>query len=195
MHNIVPNYIDDLHRSFNQTKVTDLEGNKLNLSDALIKSAEMIMKANSLGKKMIFIGNGGSAAIASHKALDYWFTGKIRGIAFSDHVNLTCVSNDFGYQNVFVKQIEMFADKGDILFAISSSGNSENIILAVEQARNRGCRILTFSGFKETNKLRGLGDLNFYTPVSHFNKVESIHLLLCDCILEIILEYEKSKKK
>ncbi|HDQ23154.1 MAG TPA: SIS domain-containing protein [Candidatus Uhrbacteria bacterium] len=195
MKNIVSNYINDLRRFFNQTKVTDSKGNKLNLSDALIKSAEMVMKANSLGKKIIFIGNGGSAAVASHKALDYWFTGKIRGMAFSDHVNLTCVSNDFGYKNIFVKQIEMFADNGDILFAISSSGNSENIILAVEEARNCGCQVLTFSGFKESNRLIGLGDLNFYTPVSHFNKVESIHLLLCDCILEIILEYDKSKKK
>lgn len=189
MHHIVPNYIEDLHRFFNQTKVTDIERKKLNLTDALIKAAEKVMEANSLGKKMIFIGNGGSAAVASHKALDYWFTGKIRGIAFSDCVNLTCVSNDFGYQNVFVKQIEMFADKGDILFAISSSGNSENIVSAVEAARHRGCQIFTFSGFKETNRLRGLGDLNFYSPCQHFNKVESLHLLLCDCILEIIVEY------
>ncbi|MFA5392125.1 MAG: SIS domain-containing protein [Candidatus Paceibacterota bacterium] len=195
MKDIVSNYINDLNHLFVQTKVTDFKGNKIDLNDALIKSANMAIKANSLGNKMIFIGNGGSAATASHKALDYWFTGKIRGIAFSDHANLTCVSNDFGYQNVFVKQIEMFADKGDILFAISSSGNSENIILAIKEARKCGCKVFTFSGFKEANRIIGLGDLNFYTPVSHFNKVESIHLLLCDCILEIILEYDKSKKK
>lgn len=194
MKNIVSNYIDDLNHFFIQTKVTDLKANKVNLNDALIKAAKMVMKANSLGNKMIFIGNGGSAATASHKALDYWFTGKIRGIAFSDHANLTCVSNDFGYKNIFAKQIEMFADKNDILFAISSSGNSENIILAVEEARNCGCKVFTFSGFKETNSLINLGDLNFYTPVSHFNKVESIHLLLCDCILELILEHNKIRR-
>ncbi|MDO8663812.1 MAG: HAD-IIIA family hydrolase [Candidatus Wildermuthbacteria bacterium] len=189
MRQIVSSYIDDLHRIFNQTKATDLEGKELDLADALVKAAEMAIKASSLGKKIILIGNGGSAAVASHKALDYWFTGKIRGISFSDHVNLTCVTNDFGYQNVFVKQIEMFADRGDILFAISSSGNSENIVLAAEAARQRGCQVFTFTGFKEANRLRGLGDLNFYTPVQHFNKVESSHLLLCDCILEIIVEY------
>jgi len=191
MSDVVLNYINDLYKSFNQTKVTDIKGKELNLVDALTKSAEKIVKANSLGGKAIFIGNGGSAAVASHKALDYWFTGKIRGISFSDYVNLTCVSNDFGYQNIFVKQIEMFANKDDILFAISSSGNSENIILAVEAARNRGCQVFTFSGFEETNRLRKLGDLNFYTSCLHFNKVESIHLLLCDCILEIILEHKK----
>lgn len=188
MKNIISSYINDLHSLFNQTKVTNLDEKEIDFKDALIKAAEMIMKANSRGNKLIFIGNGGSAAVASHKALDYWFTGKIRGISFSDHANLTCVSNDFGYQNVFAKQIEMFADKGDILFAISSSGNSENIVLAVEAARHRGCLIFTFTGFKETNRLRGLGDLNFYIPVQHFNKVESLHLLICDCILEIITE-------
>lgn len=189
MRQIVSNYIEDLYKIFNQTKVTDAKGEELNFADSLIKAAEMVMNANSLGKKMIFIGNGGSAAVASHKALDYWFTGKIRGINFSDYANLTCISNDFGYQNVFSKQIEMFADRGDILFAISSSGNSENIISAVEAARHRGCLVFTFSGFKGTNRLRSLGDLNFYTPVQHFNKVESLHLLLCDCILEIIVEH------
>lgn len=194
MKNIVSNYIDDLNHFFIQTKATDFERNKIKLNDALIEAAKMVIRANSFGKKMIFIGNGGSAATASHKALDYWFTGKIRGISFSDHANLTCISNDFGYKNIFAKQIEMFADKGDILFAISSSGNSENIVLAIEEARNYGCKVFTFSGFKETNRLIGLGDLNFYTPVSHFNKVESIHLLLCDCILEIILEYNKIRK-
>lgn len=194
MHNIVKNYIDDLYYNFINTKATNLKGKEIEFNNALIKSAEIITKANAGGKKVIFIGNGGSAATASHKALDYWFTGKVRGIAFSDHANLTAVSNDFGYQNVFVNQIERFADKGDILLAISSSGNSGNIILAVRKARDLGCKVLTFSGFKRTNHLRKLGDFNFYTPSSHYNQVESIDLLLCDCILEIILDYDKKKR-
>jgi D-sedoheptulose 7-phosphate isomerase len=194
MYNIVKNYIDDLYYNFINTKATNLKGKEIEFNNALIKSAEIITKANASGKKVIFIGNGGSAATASHKALDYWFTGKVKGVAFSDHANLTAVSNDFGYQNVFVNQIERFANKGDILFAISSSGNSENIILAVRKARNLGCKVLTFSGFKRTNHLRKLGDLNFYTSSSHYNQIESIDLLLCDCILEIILGYDKKKK-
>ncbi len=193
MRDIILNYIDDIHNFFKQTRATSIKGKGLTLTDGLMESAEMVMSANSLGRKVIFIGNGGSAAVASHKALDFWFTGKIRGISFSDHVNLTCVSNDFGYQNIFTKQIEMFADNNDVLFAISSSGSSENIILAVEAARQRGCKCITFSGFKETNRLRKLGDLNFYTPVAHFNKVESTHLLLCDCILEIITASKNQK--
>lgn len=192
MENLINNYIDDLCNFFKQTKITDLDRNEMSLADALKKAADIVIGANASGRKVMFIGNGGSAAVASHKALDYWFTGKIRGLSFSDHANLTAVSNDFGYQNVFVKQIEMFADQGDVLMAISSSGNSENIILAVEAARHRGCVIFTFSGFKETNRLRNLGDLNFYIPVHHYNKVESLHLLLCDCILEIITHQKRN---
>jgi D-sedoheptulose 7-phosphate isomerase len=192
MDNIVSNYINDLHKFFEKTQTTNIEGRNFVLPEALKIAAEMAMKANSMGKKIIFIGNGGSAAVASHKALDYWFTAKVRGMSFSDHANLTCVSNDFGYENVFVKQIEMFADKGDILFAISSSGNSENILKAVKTAKKKGCSVFTFSGFKEDNRLRFLGDMNFYIPVQHYNKVESLHLLLCDCILEIIVEHQKT---
>lgn len=181
------NYIDDLNYLFKNTQITGKDGGRIVLGEGFAMAVEIIMKANAIGNKVIFIGNGGSAAVASHKALDYWFQGKIRGLAFSDHANLTCVSNDFGYQNVFVKQIEMFADKGDVLAAISSSGNSENIVLSVEAARHRGLKVLTFTGFKENNRLRPLGDLNFYVPSSHYNKVESLHLLLCDCILEAIV--------
>lgn len=195
MCDIASNYINDLHRNLLNTLVTDLRGKEISLNKGLNKSAEIVVKANKKGKKVMFIGNGGSAAVASHKALDYWFTGKIRGVVFSDPQNLTAVSNDFGYQNVYAKQIERFANKGDVLFAISSSGNSENIIMAAMKAKEMDCKVLTFSGFEGTNRLRTLGDLNFYTPVSHFNQVESIDLLLCDCILEIILEYEKRKKK
>ncbi len=195
MNNIVTNYIDNLYHNFISTIVTDLKERNCSLDNGLNKAATMINQANASGKKVMFIGNGGSSTVASHKALDFWFTGKIRGLSFSDYANLTAISNDLGYQNVFSNQIERFADKGDILFAISSSGNSENIILAVKKARNIGCKVLTFSGFQNTNRLRKLGDLNFYTPSIHYNQVESIDLLLCDCILEIILEHDKKKKK
>jgi len=192
MKEFISNYIVGLHDAFYQTEATDSEARQVGLVEALMQSAQL---ANSQKGKLIFIGNGGSAAVASHKALDFWFTGKIRTINFSDSAALTCVSNDFGYENVFAKQIEAFADKNDILFAISSSGNSENIILAAETARNIGCKIITFSGFKATNRLRTMGDLNFYTPISHFNKVETVHSLLCDSILEIVLKQKDTKEK
>lgn len=208
---IIKNYIDELTALFYRTQATDLKGGHFNLNSGLMRAAQMIMVVNTNGRKVIFIGNGGSATIASHKALDYWLAHKIRGVAFSDHAYLSCMSNDFGYPSVFTKQMEAVAEKGDILIAISSSGNSENIISAVKWAREHNCQVITFSGFEETNRLHNLGDLNFYASLAHspehafdkllYDKIESVHLLLCNCILELIIrerhkesEIEKNNK-
>lgn len=189
MENLIKNYIKDIHDHFLGTQVTDAQNQSLDFNAGIGQAVAMIIDSNAKGKKVIFIGNGGSAAVANHKALDFWFTGKIKGLSFSDDALLTCVSNDFGYSHVFARPINMFADGGDVLVAISSSGNSENIVLAAEEARRRGCSIVTLSGFEPTNRLRRLGDLNFHVPAKHYNKVESTHLLICDCILEIIVAY------
>lgn len=189
MDSLITAYIKDIHDHFLNTQVTDLQNQPLDFHEGIDRAVEMIMDANSKGKKVIFIGNGGSAAVANHKALDFWFTGKIRGLSFSDDALLTCVSNDFGYSHVFARPISMFADAGDILVAISSSGNSENIVFGTEEARRRGCQTITLSGFEQTNRLRRAGDLNFHVAGKHYNKVESTHLLICDCILEIIVSY------
>ena len=85
----------------------------------------------------------------------------------------------------------MFADKGDILFAISSSGKSENILKAVEEAQRQGCNIITLSGFDKTNPLRLLGDINFYVPYSSYGPVEVLHHSICHCILNSILSVKK----
>lgn len=191
MDSLITAYIKDIHDHFLNTQVTDIQNQSLAFHTGVEKAVEMIMDSNSKGRKVIFIGNGGSAAVANHKALDFWFTGKIRGLSFSDDALLTCVSNDFGYSHVFARPINMFADAGDIVMAISSSGNSENIVFAAEEARRRGCNVISFSGFEQSNRLRRLGDLNFYVSGKHYNKVESTHLLICDCILELIVEYRK----
>lgn len=187
--NVIAGYIKDIHNLFLNSAATDLASRPLDFCSAMRQAADLIIAANSKGKKVIFIGNGGSAAVANHKALDFWFTGKIKGTSFSDDALLTCVSNDFGYSHVFAKPINMFADSGDVLVAISSSGNSENIVFAAEEARRRGCSIITLSGFDPANRLRRAGDLNFHIPAKHYNKVESTHLLICDCILELIVFY------
>lgn len=200
---IIKNYIEDLTALFYRTQADDFKEERFNLNNGLKTAVEMIATANANGRKVIFIGNGGSSTIASHKALDYWLANKIRSVAFSDSAYLTCFSNDFGYQNVFVKQIEAVAETGDVLIAISSSGNSENIILAVKWAREHNCPVITFSGFEETNRLHNLGDLNFYVPLAHcaehgldklaYDKIETVHLMLCNCILELIIRQQRQK--
>ena len=144
------------------------------------------MKAT--GNKIIFIGNGGSAAIASHQAIDYWKNGEIPAVAFNDASMLTCLGNDYGYEYVFEKPINMFANKGDILISISSSGKSKNIINAVKAAKKKELFVITMSGFSKLNPLRSHGDLNFYVSSNVYGHVEITHLVFCHTILDAYLQ-------
>ncbi len=166
--------------------------NQIQTDEAKVKSAiEVILSA----KKVIFIGNGASAAIASHMAADYSKNGKIPAITFNDSALLTCVSNDCGYQNVFKKPIELFAEQGDVLIAISSSGKSENIINGAEAAKSKGCKVITLSGFSADNPLSKLGDINFYVPSDKYSHVEIIHHSICHYMLDIIMSEGKNKRE
>ena len=109
----------------------------------------------------------------------------VRALAFNDAAALTCLSNDFGYEYVFAKQIEAHARPGDLLIAISSSGRSRNILAAVHQARLSGCRVITCSGFDDDNELRRLGDVNLYVRSHAYGVVEIAHLTLCHAMLDL----------
>jgi D-sedoheptulose 7-phosphate isomerase len=142
-------------------------------------------KAHNAGNKLIYIGNGGSAAIASHLAIDFSKNGGLRSVAFNDSSALTCLGNDLGYETVFAKQLDFHAFPGDLLVAISSSGKSPNILAGVAAARTRHCAVVTFSGFTEDNDLRRTGDINFYVRSSEYGFVEVAHLSLCHAILDL----------
>lgn len=151
---------------------------------------DMIAKArltHDAGNKLMFIGNGGSSTICSHMAEDFTKAANIRAMAFNDAAFLTCLGNDLGYDQVFSKQIEMFAMPGDVLVAISSSGNSANILNGVAAARQRGCTVVTLSGFKPDNRLRGLGDINIYVPSGEYGFVEITHLAIIHAMLDMAL--------
>ena len=149
-------------------------------------SVNLICEQAKYGGKLLFIGNGASAAISSHMATDFWKNGGIKALAFNDSSLLTCISNDYGYKHVFEKPINMFAEKNDVLMAISGSGQSENILNAVSAARQKGLKIITLSGFNEENPLRKLGDINFYVPVTHYGYVEVIHHAILHSLVDII---------
>ena len=113
--NKIIHYFEDLNRLTRNIIVTDATGKKLGFPEGIALAIEMVISSRNLNRKLIFIGNGGSAAIASHQAIDFWKNGAIPAIAFNDSSLLTCLSNDFGYQHVFEKSIEMFANSGDVL--------------------------------------------------------------------------------
>lgn len=192
MREFAKSYLGELIDNFRSFEVSDVKGEKFDVYETIEKVVQIVTDQSLAGQKLMFIGNGASAAISSHMATDYWKNGGIRAVAFNDSSLLTCVSNDYGYKHVFEKPIEMFADAGDILFAISSSGNSENIIRGVKAARVAKCQVVTFSGFKNDNPLRTMGDYNFYVPSLSYGSVEIIHQSICHCICDAIIQ-KKSK--
>jgi D-sedoheptulose 7-phosphate isomerase len=109
----------------------------------------------------------------------------MRALALNDAANITCLANDYGYKEVFAKQVEWHARHGDLLVAISSSGRSANIIEAVVAARERGCGVVTFSGFAPDNPLRAMGDVNFYVRSEAYGVVEVAHHALLHAILDL----------
>ena len=154
-------------------------------------ACNLVMDSAQCGGKMMFIGNGGSAAIASHMAIDFWKNGGVPALAFNDGPLLTCISNEYGYARVFEKPIEMFAKGGDLLFAISSGGRSENILNGVAAARAKGCRVITMSGFDDGNPLSSRGDVNFYVASSQYGPVEVAHQYICHWILDTVIAVKK----
>jgi D-sedoheptulose 7-phosphate isomerase len=173
------------------TEVTGREGEVLELDVAFEDLMRRVRATHEAGNKIMFVGNGGSAGICSHMAIDYSKNGGIRSTAFNDGAALTCLANDLGYENVFARQVELHARPGDMLIAISSSGKSPNIINAVDAARERGCFVLTLSGFDEKNPLRSFGDCNFYVNSGEYGFVEITHLALCHAILDLEMGWGK----
>lgn len=187
-------YFENLKTAFDNIAAKDRNDRAYTLNEAVEYTVNLVLKQAEAGGKLLFIGNGASACIASHMASDFWKNAQVKAIAFNDIALLTSVSNDIGYEYVFEKPIEMFADAGDILFAVSSSGSSENIIKGVKAACKKKCYVITLSGFKENNPLRSLGHMNYYVPLNSYGPVEVLHHSICHCVLDSII-YEKTVNK
>lgn len=195
MQEIIKNHHENFVNLFDSIMVTNNYGNKMDFYQGIESVCNIIKKQSIIGGKLFFIGNGGSAAIASHMAIDFWKNGGIMAMAFNDSSLLTCISNDFGYKYVFEKPIIIFAHKDDILFAISSSGKSENILKGVKAAQAKGCSVITLSGFDVSNPLCSMGICNFYVPSYEYGHVEVIHQYICHHILDIIIQYKTLELK
>jgi len=192
MKKFIRDYFETLKRLFDQTIATDIYGQTFSLDEAIDTAVLMIAEQATAGGKLLFIGNGASASIASHMAADFLKNAQIQALAFNDSALLTCMSNDYGYPHVFEKPILAFAEAADVLVAISSSGQSENILLAVSAAKQKGAKVITLSGFARNNPLRKCGDINFYVPSSQYGYVESLHHAVCHCLVDTII-HSKSK--
>src|SRR3990172_2156723 len=159
---------------------------RCHIQSALDDMLSTFREAHERGHKVILVGNGGSSAICSHVAIDLCKNAGIRAISLNDFPSLTCLSNDYGYDQVFAKQIEYHAKPDDVLVCISTGGKSPNILNAIKAFNDIGGSLTyTFSGMKSDNTLRTLGKTNFYTPSNDYGIVEIAHLTLlhslCPC--------------
>jgi len=150
----------------------------MEIDDGAGSVVEMLLTAKEYGRKVMVVGNGGSAAIAEHAQNDLSKAVGVRAMSFLDSSLMTAMANDHGYDCAYERAIEQWADDGDVLIAISSSGKSPNILRAVFAARSCGCKIVSLSGFEADNPLRKVGDVNFYVPMAEYGFVESAHAVL-----------------
>lgn len=135
-------------------------------------------------KRVTFIGNGGSNAICSHMMEDYMKIASKQTMSFTDSALVTCFANDYGYENAMAEWINFSFQEGDILVAISSSGESKNILNAVNKHKSKGGKVITLSGFEYGNSLSSLGDINFVTPGNNYGIVECFHQVILHAILD-----------
>lgn len=126
-------------------------------------------------RTVFLIGNGASASMASHVAADLSKNADVNTEVFSDISLLSAIANDIGYEEVFAEPLRRRMKAGDMLVVISSSGQSPNVLRAVQEARQRGGFIVTLSAMSSENKLRGLGDINIYVPAQTYGMAETCH--------------------
>jgi len=168
-------------------QASDANGQSLPLATAMQACLALLTDAVAAGGRLFFIGNGGSAGIASHMAIDYAKNGRLRALALSDAAALTCLGNDFGYQAVFAHQLELQGRAGDVVIAISSSGRSANMIAAADVADQIGLHLVTLTGFDDDNPLRQRGMYNFHIASHAYGFVEISHLTLLHAMLDLHL--------
>jgi D-sedoheptulose 7-phosphate isomerase len=152
------------------------------------QAIEWFREARDAGRRIFVCGNGGSASTASHFACDmvkgasFQRDARFRILALTDSLpTLTAYSNDVGYDVVFVEQLRNFAEPGDLFMAISGSGNSPNVLRAMEHANAVGCRTIALTG-RDGGKLGPLAQLNIQVAVQHMGRIEDAHMVVCHMI-------------
>lgn len=172
-----------------RTKVTAKDGMELTLDMGMEQWAIQARNVQQeTGGLLFFCGNGASATMAEHMSHDWFQNAEVNTLTCAETAHITAISNDVSYEDVFAYRIQRILSERDLLVAISSSGNSPNIIKAIRAARENGCYVITLSGKGPDNQARAMGDLNFYVPLDTYGLVESTHAVLLHCALDYFLD-------
>jgi D-sedoheptulose 7-phosphate isomerase len=161
--------------------------------EKLAIAGDIMVNAIKNGNKIISCGNGGSMSDAMHFAEE--LTGKFReerkgipAIAISDPAYLTCTANDYGYDKIFSRFVETFGEKGDVLLAISTSGNSPNVINAALAAKEKGMKVVALTG-KDGGKLKNMADVEIRVPHNGYSdRIQEVHIKIIHSLIQYIEE-------
>lgn len=181
-------YIETVFKVLKRTAMLLPSGEVYEIYRATEQMVNVFTTHKKRGSNIFFIGNGGSSAIASHMTADFMKNGGMNTYSLYDNALTTCMGNDYGYEYVFSRPLEFLIREDDLLVAISSSGNSANIVNAIRVAKEKNAEVLTLTGFKEDNQAKQLGDYNLYVPCMEYGIVESIHNLILQEIVDIIMK-------
>lgn len=161
------------------------------------RAIELFKEARSNGKHVFVCGNGGSAATASHfvtdmvKGASYNREPRFRIMALTDSLStITAYSNDVSYDCIFVEQLKNFAQPGDLVMGISGSGNSPNVLRAIEYANSIGCRTIALTG-RDGGGLGPLASHNIQVSIPHMGRIEDAHMIVCHMICYYFMDTEK----
>jgi D-sedoheptulose 7-phosphate isomerase len=174
----------ELHSVITSTQVTDALGNRIDPEVAMHQMLDLLRDLRRRNGSLYLVGNGGSAAVASHSVTDFLNVGRLRAMTIHDSSLVTCMANDYGYENAFARILSTLAQPGDVLIAISSSGRSLNIRNAAAKVRELGGAAVTLSGFASDNSLRALGNLNIWLDARDYGMVEIGHQFVLHNIVD-----------
>tara|TARA_A100001388_G_scaffold271247_1_gene249776 strand:- start:1106 stop:1708 length:603 start_codon:yes stop_codon:yes gene_type:complete len=154
---------------------------------SILKLRDQINNIKNAKGKLIFIGNGASASLASHAATDFTKQAKVKSIAFNDHNLITAFSNDYGYENWVKKALEFYACPEDLIIFISVSGNSQNLINGIKFAKNNLISTASLTGSNKENFLKKNSDCSLWVNSKAYNIVESIHTIWLTLIIDLLV--------
>jgi len=177
--------LDELNRTFDGLKVTDGDGAELDVDEAYALLADWVRECAKNKRRIYFAGNGASASMACHFSTDLAKNSNAPTEVFTDPSLITATGNDMGYDETFAYPLRQRMLPGEILIAISSSGNSPNTVKAVAAARELGGRAVTFTAMKPDNRMRATGQLNFYIPTDDYGMAESGHAVLLHHLIDL----------
>lgn len=189
-------YTKQISESLNNTEVTLRDGSMVDVDEGMTRWIREAKKIRDEKKgTLFFIGNGASATIAEHMSLDALKAGGFKTGSCSETSYLTAICNDISSDDLFSFRLERQFEADDMLITISSSGNSPNVIKAIETCRKHGGFIVTLSAMKSDNKSRTLGDINIYVPAPSYGMAEVCHADVMHCWLDAFLdEFEGGRR-